>query len=307
MSMSTVFEGLSQLDVIKKAADALFTFGFPEERFVGDWCMQKAEKQTMAELLNVVFRIRKPEYRWHTMLRRGNLLETLDYLLGLNPGFCHNMIKFYQKWIKKYNGILVYSYGARIQGAEPYPADFEVNQTNQWLAVVDKLKRNPTSRQGTMIIRRPIDVLRSDTPCTVCYHFQIQWNKLYMTTFMRSCDILYGLPFDLFSQSMFFEQMSLALDVLMAVQTLFVANFHAYENQWKRALKVVNAAEDFYEERQSTYIIGEKNGEIFQQLSEVKDWPKNRYLLLSELEQFLESKNDYWLDYLKLIGLNKNE
>jgi len=305
--MVRVIEGVSQLDVIKRATDTLFTFATPEERAVGDWCMQKAEKQMMAELLNVVFQVKKPGFRWHTMLRRGNLLEALDYLLGLNPGFCHNMIKFYQKWIEKYNGILIYSYGARIQGTEPYPADFEPNQVDQWLAVVDKLKQNPTSRQGSMMIRRPVDAFRTDTPCTWGYHFQIQWNKLYMTTFMRSCDILYGLPFDLFSQSMFFEQMSLALEVPMGTQTLFVANFHAYENQWKRALKIINAAEGFYKERKGTYIVGKKYGRVFKILSQVKEWPKNRYLREDELKEFLESDNDYWLDYLKLIGLNKNE
>ena len=93
----------------------------------------------------------------------------------------------------------------------------------------------------------------------------------------------------------------------MGTQTLFVANFHAYENQWKRALKTINAAEGFYKERKGTYIVGKRDGEIFKILSQVKEWPKNRYLREDELKEFLESDNDYWLDYLKLIGLNKNE
>jgi len=310
-----IIEGLSQADIIKKSFRALTKLGVEISRASGEWCMKKQPETRMLELYNVVFVVRAPEYRWHTMLRRGMLLETLDYLLGFNPGYTPKMVKFYGALLKKNRGFLPYSYGARIQGSEPYPADFKCNQINQWENVTNLLGENLTSRQGSLIIRRPHDTESRDTPCTWGYHFQVDSRmRLNLTTFMRSQDILYGLPFDLFSQSMLLEQMALALQLDTGYLTEVAANFHLYEPDLEKVTKRISALKDIKKTRCSTYVMEHPMKQIIMhRLDYVEEWPKNRYLKREELESFLMGKGtlnclstDYWFDYLQLIGIGSD-
>jgi len=309
VSTRMIIEGLSQADVIKKSLRALTEQGVETVRASGDWCMKKQPETKMLELYNVMFVVKAPELRWHTMLRRGMLLETLDYLLGLNPGYSAKMIKFYAKLVEKSEyRVLPYSYGARIQGSEPWPAEQTKKPVNQWFNAVEMFKSNPTTRQASLIIRRPHDTCIKDTPCTWGYHFQLDKDeRLNVTTFMRSQDILYGLPFDLFSQSMFLEQMSLATGYETGCLVEVAANFHMYMPDKERVLKRIGQLRDVHKTRCSKYIMSLPEKEVLMhRLDYVDSWPKNRYLKAEELAKFLCSDRDYWFDYLELIGIGSN-
>jgi len=222
----TVVEGISQADVIKKSLKILIERGVETVRASGDWCMKKQPETKMLELYNVVLIVEKPELRWHTMLRRGMLLETLDYLLGLNPGYSSKMIKFYAKLVEK--------------------SEYKVLP-------------------------------------------------------------LYGLPFDLFSQSMFLEQMSLATGYETGCLVEVAANFHMYMPDKERVLKRIGQLRDVHKTRRSKYIMSLPEKEVLMhRLDYVDSWPKNRYLKAEELARFLCSNRDYWFDYLELIGIGSD-
>jgi len=308
MTYGHVIRAVTALEAIEAAYALLEQHGVTYPRKTGDWCMQKQEFTNMREIYNVTIVIARPKLRFHTMLRRGMLLETLDYLLGLNPGYSPNMITFYKQLTKEFNGKLPYSYGERILGTVAEEFDDSMNQFD---TVINMLKKEPTSRQGSLIIRRPRDVLTKHTPCTWGYHFQINdMGSLDLTTFMRSQDLLYGLPFDLFSQSMWLEQMALALNLDVGFQIEMIANLHYYEPDEERLTKLLLRAVQVLDKRPSTFLTPILKDIIRYTLDNTQRWPQNRYLRKEEIKLFLNKVNiaddDYWLDYLKLIGIDTN-
>lgn len=77
-----------------------------------------------------------------------------------------------------------YSYGERI---------YRDNQLN---ACIEKLKKFPNTRQGTITIRVPSDIYMNHPPCMTTLNFKIRNNKLDTFVFFRSNDALFGWPGD---------------------------------------------------------------------------------------------------------------
>lgn len=71
--------------------------------------------------------------------------------------------------------------------------------------VVDELKKDPDSRRAIMHINEPGDLLRAvergskDVPCTLSIQLLIRDRRLHMVVNMRSNDVVWGLPYDVFS------------------------------------------------------------------------------------------------------------
>lgn len=305
--------GFDHLQLLKNAYKALTLFGSEFSRETGDWCMKKDRFTTMVELNNVHLIVAAPQYRWHTLVRRGTLLETLDVLLGLNPGFSPRMIKFYSALLEKYRdiGFLPYQYGSRIMGLRvSHPSTcMDSCAIDQFSIAAKKLRDEPTTRQASVMIRRPRDLLVRDTPCTWGYHFQLtDSGRLDISTFMRSQDLLYGLPYDLFSQSMILEQMSLLTGFPMGKLHEHVVNFHYYGPDEVKLAKLYGTPglHTFTKNRKSELLVGQEElrAKLINYLDEhLKEGIKNRYLTVNELHPFLSSEKDYWFDYLKLIGV----
>lgn len=280
------------LSVIKQVKKALTERGVVVKRATGDWCMQKKSMTNMVELHNELLVTLHPEYRWHTLISIGTLVETLDILLGLNPGFAPEVIKFYRKLSSEHAGFLPYTYGERIK--------------EQWDHVVELLRHRPTSRQASLIIQRPKDRKSIHDPCTWGYHFQLNaYGELDLLAFMRSQDLLFGLPFDLFSQSIILEEMCIETGLPIGQHYEFVANLHYYQPDEKKLERIDKAKAVLGRRRILTPI---KRDEILEQLLAIKEWPKLRYLELSEIKSFLckfgpfwRDFEPFWGDYVKLI------
>jgi len=304
----------THLFLIQDVIELLKNRGKIVERSTGDWCMQKQNTTKMIELHNVVLQVNKPKVRWHTLLSRGILLETLDFMLGGNPGFSHHLVKFYQKLLVD-KDILPYTYGSRVHGDDPHDLATvyrnqimrvrKVKQVNQWEEVVKLLSNNPTTRQASMIIQRPIDRLRRIEPCTWGWYFQIDEanDKLDMTTIMRSQDAFRGLPVDLFSQSMIHEQICAQTNIPMGKQYEFIANLHYYGTDEEKLSKTFDAVQS------DNIRTGKRIGGILKRwLIETLDIAlpgvTERKLEIKEIEKFLAHQNTYWFDYLELIGLD---
>jgi thymidylate synthase len=87
------------------------------------------------------------------------------------------------------------------QSGPPLPPE----SVSQFDLVVEELKRDPDSRRAVMHINEPSDLLRAvergskDVPCTMSLQLFIRDKKLHMHVLMRSNDVVWGLPYDVFS------------------------------------------------------------------------------------------------------------
>jgi thymidylate synthase len=71
--------------------------------------------------------------------------------------------------------------------------------------VLEELKNDPDSRRAVMHINQPPDLGRAvgagskDVPCTMSLQLLIRDRKLHMHVLMRSNDVVWGMPYDVFS------------------------------------------------------------------------------------------------------------
>lgn len=221
-----IIEESSVAKAARKAIRAVWLNGVKTERVVGKWCLMKPSKHFLHELHNVTITLTDPKKRWNSRVNTGMLTETLDYLLGLNPGYTHRSTwEFYKQWLEKKTGKYPYTYGERVFGVG------HINEkNNQWKEVVKMLRKDPTTRHAHITLHRPNDLFRKFVPCNVAWHFQVDSEgNLNMITFCRSQDALRGLFLDLFAYTSFLEQMALATDLPLGRYTVFEANLHIYE------------------------------------------------------------------------------
>lgn len=99
-------------------------------------------------------------------------------------------------------------------------------------ATVDLLKKDSDSRQAIWQI--PIMPYRQndDTPCTSSLHFLIRDNKLYCTTYMRSCDIWFGLANDITQFILWQMKLAKDLNVELGWYRHSFGSLHCYEENF---------------------------------------------------------------------------
>ena len=105
---------------------------------------------------------------------------------------------YYNKRMSQFSddGVTINSaYGARMLNGAP----------SQFDDVVEELKRDPDSRRAVMHINQPHDLHRAvdrgskDVPCTMSIQLLIRDRRLHMHVLMRSNDVVWGMPYDVFS------------------------------------------------------------------------------------------------------------
>ena len=121
---------------------------------------------------------------------------------------------------------------------------------NQYEHVVQLLRQDPMSRQATISIWDPIRDTSSskDIPCTNLLRFNIRQGRLNMVTVMRSNDIWFGYPYDVFNFTMLQEVMAYELGVQLGTYTHVVDSLHLYEQHWEKAISLIDhGITDVYE------------------------------------------------------------
>ena len=99
--------------------------------------------------------------------------------------------------------------------------------------VINELKKNPNSRRAVIHIKEPSDKPSNDVNCTVCLQFFIREGKLYMTTYMRSNDVWFGFPYDVFQFTCLQIYLSMVLEVELGTYTHIAGSLHLYERNVK--------------------------------------------------------------------------
>lgn len=126
----------------------------------------------------------------------------------------------------------------------------DTNETNEYRQVVinqfneayNQLRNDPDTRQATIVLFDPFKDYRvtKDKPCTNLLRFMIRDGKLNMTTFMRSNDVWFGYPYDVFNFTMLQEIMASLLNIEVGTYTHIADSFHIYEMHFEKALEVIS-------------------------------------------------------------------
>lgn len=104
---------------------------------------------------------------------------------------------------------------------------------NQYEYVKEMLKKTPETRQAIIHIKGADNKSSKDVNCTICLQFFIRDGKLYMTTYMRSNDIWYGFPYDVFSFCNLQILLSMELGLPLGTHTHIAGSLHLYERDLK--------------------------------------------------------------------------
>ena len=112
---------------------------------------------------------------------------------------------------------------------------------NQFQKAFEQLKKDPFTRQATIVLFDPYKDYKEtkDKPCTNLIRFMIRDNKLNMTVFMRSNDIMKGTPYDIFNFTMLQEIMACMLGIDVGIYTHIADSLHIYESDFELGKKIV--------------------------------------------------------------------
>lgn len=122
------------------------------------------------------------------------------------------------------NGLFHGAYGPRTNG------QFEV--------VIDRLQRDPDSRQAVVTIWNPeydLQPSKRDYPCTILHQFRIRDNKLNMSVYMRSNDVWLGAAYDFFQFTRVQLAMASVLQIEPGTYNHHVGSLHIYEQHYDAA------------------------------------------------------------------------
>ncbi len=111
----------------------------------------------------------------------------------------------------------------------------------QVLAVVEKLRRDPDTRQAVITLwDQWLDNLpdKRDYPCTVMLQFEIEDGRLVMNVVMRSNDAWLGLPYDIFQFTQLQISVANTLGVLCGTYRHTALSLHIYEENIYAATKL---------------------------------------------------------------------
>jgi thymidylate synthase len=266
--------------------------------------VETATRGANTELFGVLLQLNKPRARISRAEKRRTLFSCLGEFLWYVSK--KNELAFISYYTDRYldeseDGETVRTgYGPRL---------FANNGHNQFVNVIATLKQKPGSRRAAMQIFEAGDgaVGQKEAPCTCTIQFAIRSNKLHMITFMRSNDIYYGLPHDVFAFTMLQEVIARTLGVGLGKYTHAVGSLHLYDKHRDGAKKMLKE--------------GWQEDVPMPHMPKGDPWPSLQKLLFVEAqlrdEQEVDIENlplePYWKDLARLLQVyrlfrdNKNE
>lgn len=161
---------------------------------------------------------------------------------------------YYNKRMKEFSDdgkTLNSAYGYRIK--KMFFSEDNHLKVSQWHSAIKTLIDDPDSRRAVILINMPLDNIKAtytgskDVPCTLSLQFFIRNNELNLHVNMRSNDVIWGLPYDLFSFTLLQECMLLELaksnkfiDLKLGKYYHTAGSIHLYERHFKLAEDIIN-------------------------------------------------------------------
>ncbi|WP_160309562.1 thymidylate synthase [Lysobacter capsici] len=188
------------------------------------------------ELLGVSFELQNPRNRLTTLRGRNwsGALAVAEFLWHLRGDTSVDALSFYTpKWkdFADSDGMVRGScYGARIFSAKD-------RCRSQWDSVKALLRNDISSRRAILSLMREVDVSEetNDLSCTSTLQFIVRENKLHAFVSMRSNDVIWGVPYDLFLFTSLQELMALELGLEVGRYFHSAASMHIYEKHYELA------------------------------------------------------------------------
>lgn len=117
--------------------------------------------------------------------------------------------------------------------------------------VVSALESDPGTRQALILIHDPLDVLKKtkDKACNVMLQYLLREGRLSCIATSRSCDIMYGFPYDLFHWSLLLEVIANTIGASAGSVYYNIGSLHLYEDQRDWAEEIV----DYYLRERCVY------------------------------------------------------
>lgn len=187
------------------------------------------------ELINATLTLRNPidrviPDRERKMNIGFAIAEWYSFMFGVDD------INFFTKFIKSYSKFssdgqkLDGCYGTRINFCQSTAG--LISSVNQIDEVVNKLKKDPDSRQAVVAIYSKEDLIGAgglNTPCTMTLQFLLRGGNLHTIVNMRSSDVVKGLTYDVFVFTMVQEYVARQLQVPLGHYYHNAGSLHLYE------------------------------------------------------------------------------
>lgn len=202
--------------MMKVDAEFAELYGALVARALTEGRLRSARGKEHRALFNVVLETPATPVLMSTINRPFAIAELMAYAAGWNDvewlaRFNRNITQFSD------NGLIFEgAYGERLAWS--------------WETTIAKLRKDPDTRQAYVPIYWPQDVTSSsrDIPCNTSIQFQIVDGLLNATIYQRSCDLVWGLPYDHFSFAAIVYLVAFQLDLKPGRILRLIANAHVY-------------------------------------------------------------------------------
>ncbi len=256
-------------------------------------------KGEAVELTGVLLEVTDPRARLSRTETRGKLYSCLGelcwYLAGTND---LTFISYYIPAYKQYaDGDEIFGgYGPRL---------FNWRGLNQLAKVTDVLRKKLDSRQAVVQLFDAHDIVEEhkDIPCTCTLQFMLRGDKLHMFTNMRSNDVHWGLPHDVFCFTMLQEIVARCLSVELGTYKHAVGSLHLYVKHIKAAKRFLNEG-------------WQPTGAVMPPMPTGDPWPSITLLLQAESairtagafdDTKLGDVDPYWADLIRLLRVFRSK
>lgn len=153
------------------------------------------------------------------MAPRLGLVEMLQVVSGY----------FDERLLKEVAPNLLYDYGL--------VHAYGIKIAQQLPNVINQLRNNPSTRRAIVYIGKPEDGYEVEKPCMQMLQFQIRNGQLYTSVYVRSWDVVSGLPYDVVVMNGL-AQIVAAMTETNALETTFmVASAHVYLESWQNVVR----------------------------------------------------------------------
>jgi len=272
-----------------------------------------SSKGRSTEVFGALLELRNPRARLSRSFSRAKAFSPLGELFWYLAGsdridFIRHYIPIYPRFSNdgvKASG----AYGPRIFGLN---GDKKVAGKSEWDRIINKLRKNPGSRNAVIqIFSNRDDTKRNkDKPCTCTLQFAIRKNRLLLHAHMRSNDAFLGLPHDIFSFTMLQEIAARELGVGLGVYTHSVTSLHLYHDRDANGKLGANKSTS----RAKTYF-GEGFHDFVPMPSMPLGNPWDAIAQVKKAEEAIRLGNDryvpqvkldaYWMDLIELFRIYK--
>ena len=111
---------------------------------------------------------------------------------------------------------------------------FYWNYNNQLVRMIDELKANKQTRRAILVhyLLHELDRYKYDMPCNDVLNFYVKDDKLHLTVFARSIDLVFGYCNDQYCFSKLMEYVSNKTGYQIGSMSWMITNLHVYERHF---------------------------------------------------------------------------